>query len=398
MEMHSSVPKRRKADDLERQLEETIRSGRYASESAIPSLRDLAKAYGVHYNTAQTVIKRLAEKGLVNRVKRRGVFVSRTAGTASHAVADRAIPRLAGPGTLGVMYVEALAVDRNNSDHGLVRAIEAAASETGGRVLFYDLDAVSLADPAGLVDRCLADSVGGVIVVGVRDTEPLGPILSQLQKWHVPVVVCPLARQSIAASLDVPVVDADNRIAGVVAAQHLFELGHRELAVVTYDRPRPYIEERISGAIAICERHGLHWDAGRIIRLPVAEMQPAEYCRVGYEAFARLDPAVTGVFCINDSVAAGLIDAATAAGHRIGQTLSVVGHDNDERYLSKHITTVVAPLARIGRRALEVLVRSSLGSAGISPEHILLRSQLIWRRSTGAPVLAATLPGSQACL
>jgi len=377
------TPRRRgKASDLERQLVESIRSGRYPAEAAIPSLRELSKQYGVHYNTAHTVIKRLVAKGLVNSIGRRGVFVAKILQNALEQPAIRSVatppPELK---ALGVMYVESVAQDRRNNDYGIVRAVEAAASELGCRVYYYDLSRQYLADAAGVVSRCVADGVSGVLVIGMRDTEPLGPLLVELETQKIPYVMCPLGRQSIAATSHAPVVDVDDRLAGVVAAQHLYDLGHRELAMVTYERPRPYIEQRIAGFSAVCHLNHLRLEPGQVIRLPVAEMHPPEYYRVGFEGFARLDSAITGVFCVNDCVAAGLIDAAIAAGQEVGKTLSVVGHDNDEAYQDKQISTIVPPLAQIGRRAVGVL--GELLAGRTHSERIIFRSQLIWRRSSG---------------
>lgn len=383
--MNTPKPARRrgKASELERQIIESIRSGRYPADSAIPSLRELSREYGVHYNTAHSVIKRLAAKGLVNSIGRRGVFVSKMLQGTLEQPSGRAVGAgtLSAVAALGVMYVEAVALDRRNNDYGIVRAVEAAASELGSRVYYYDLSRPNLEDAAGVVRRCVADGVSGVLVIGMRDTEPLGPLLAELEAKNIPCVMCPLGRQSIAVTTHTPVVDVDDRLAGVVAAQHLYDLGHRQLAMVTYDRLRPYIDQRIAGFSAVCHLNHLSLDPGQVIRLPVAEMHPPEYYRVGFEGFSRLDGSITGVFGVNDCVAAGLIDAAIAAGHEVGKTLSVVGHDNDEAYQDKQISTIVPPLAQIGRRAVTVL--GELLSGRTNSDRIVLRSQLIWRRSSG---------------
>jgi LacI family transcriptional regulator len=285
---------------------------------------------------------------------------------------------------MGIMCIEALASERQNHDYQLIRSIETIATEAGRPIFRYDLNPQALANPDRLIEHCLADGLSGVVIVGVRDTEPLEPILTQLRDRNIPVAVCPLGRQSVAAGIQVTIINADDQLAGVVAAQHLYELGHRNLAVVSYQRSRPYIEQRIAGVQAVCQRHGLVSEADQFIRLPVKEMSASEHQRVGFEAFALLPAGTTGVFCMNDSVAAGLIEAAMKSGHQIGKTLSVVGHDSDVRYDDKQITTVVPPLAQIARWACDLLKVSAGSSTEIQrSERILLRPQLVWRRSTG---------------
>lgn len=76
----------------------------------------------------------------------------------------------------------------------------------------------------------------------------------------------------------------------------------------------------------------------------------------GAQAFAQFDETMkkpSAVFCMNDLMAMGFIDAALNKGCRIPEDVSIIGFDNDKRccYSRPRLTTIDLPLEEMGRKA-----------------------------------------------
>lgn len=372
-----------KAAAVERQLVESIREGTYAPGDPLPSLRELAVQYHVHYNTMHAVIGRLAQQGWVTSIERQGIFVARLLPVESATTNVSAGQEASLIHRLGIVYVKDLGTSHLQLDNEVVRAIENEAADGDVRVSHFAVDRNAPQEIFAVLEGIRERSLDGVIVVGLRDNLPVDELLLRLRQAEMPTVVCPLGCYTISPSSMMPVVDADNTLSGVQAAEHLITLGHRDLAMVTYDWPRDYIDQRVAGYVSVCRTNQLAASAKRVIRLPVSQMSESEQERVGKKAFETLPPEVTGVVCINDMVAAGVILAAEKAGRKIGVDISVVGHDNRETRWQHEITTIVPPTQQIGKRAWEKLNEFKGRPRYRAFENIIVPARLLWRLSTG---------------
>jgi LacI family repressor for deo operon, udp, cdd, tsx, nupC, and nupG len=108
----------------------------------------------------------------------------------------------------------------------------------------------------------------------------------------------------------------------------------------------------------------------------------------GMTAAARLlarKPAPTAIFCFNDEMAMGVIDAARQRGVRIPDDLSVVGSTTSgSRYLDPPLTTITQPMREIGEGCVRLLLGILNGSA-VSPESVTLPHQLTIRSRRRRP-------------
>jgi DNA-binding LacI/PurR family transcriptional regulator len=147
----------------------------------------------------------------------------------------------------------------------------------------------------------------------------------------------------------------DNRRGGILAAEHLIELGHRKLSFLRAAGGYPSIAERGRGFALTLERHKLD-RAGSVI-----ECQSLSF-ESGYETAkgvlkGKRHP--TGLFCSNDEMAAGVLRAARERGVRVPEDLSVVGFDDIlmSRYMDPPLTTVSVVKEELGRRAMSRLLQ-----------------------------------------
>lgn len=176
----------------------------------------------------------------------------------------------------------------------------------------------------------------------------------------------------------------DNRTGGMLAAQHLIELGHRRLAMIYAAKDRPSIDERVEGFRAAFEKYELSFSQ----RTNSFEARSLSFDG-GYEVALQVlkrQRRVTGLCCANDEMAAGVVRAAHQLGLKVPQALSVVGFDDITmaNYTDPPLTTVGVVKEHLGRRAMTRLLELVEGT-----DHEIKREvvpvRLIVRGSTTHP-------------
>jgi LacI family transcriptional regulator len=181
-------------------------------------------------------------------------------------------------------------------------------------------------------------------------------------------------------------VGSTNFAGGLLATQHLLDLGHRQIAYLGGPAAAACNQARMHGYRGAMEAEGA----------PV----PDEYVRTGrfsYEhgiaggaALLDLPQPPTAVFAGSDETALGVIEAARARGLRIPEDLSVVGFDDTPvaRLAAPPLTTVRQPLREMGAVAVRTALRLAAGERAYS-HHVELATELVVRQSTARPPVSA---------
>ncbi|MFB9326136.1 LacI family DNA-binding transcriptional regulator [Paenibacillus aurantiacus] len=145
----------------------------------------------------------------------------------------------------------------------------------------------------------------------------------------------------------------DNKAGANLAMDYLIQNGHRKLYIVT--GPKDTFDSR-QRMIAVRQTLDRHPEVTAVVL-------DGDFNKGSGEAAARViidayDGPV-GVFCLNDEMAIGLHNYATAQGFRIGEQISVVGFDNIDltRYLQPQLSTIHYSKHRWGAMASEQLLR-----------------------------------------
>lgn len=172
-----------------------------------------------------------------------------------------------------------------------------------------------------------------------------------------------------------PRVIPDNRMIGRLAAHHLIECTLAHFAFIGRDETlyqnqeyapgfRRYSRDRLegfSGQLAEFEFAPLvHQLAGR----PLWESGSWREAQMEVIGFLRSLPLPCGIFAVDDSLAALVMNAAVVAGIRIPEQLAVIGFGNDPSYCYARypdLTTIAYPGRTIGRKAAELLWRQMQG-------------------------------------
>jgi LacI family transcriptional regulator len=223
----------------------------------------------------------------------------------------------------------------------------------------------------------------GAIVV----TSELAAVdLTALTRARMPVVVIdPLNLPSA----QVTSVGSTNFAGGMLATQHLLDLGHRKIAYLGGPAAAACHQARMHGYRGAMEAEGAPVPDGYIRTGRFSY----EHGIAGGAALLDLPDPPTAVFAGSDETALGVIEAARGRGLRVPEDLSVVGFDDTPvaRLAAPPLTTVRQPLREMGAVAVRTALRLAAGE-GVDSHHVELATELVVRRSTARPpASAATL-------
>ncbi|GGM14408.1 transcriptional regulator [Dactylosporangium sucinum] len=210
----------------------------------------------------------------------------------------------------------------------------------------------------------------------------------------------------------IPAVNVDDRTGARAAAQHLVDLGHRHLGIVTSgvrgDHGRIADEESMIDGYVANQRIAGWLDALRpagieptIVRLPHGRPEN------GYDGGRMLlappvpdpsqdgatpptGPRPTAVLCFSDALASGVVQAAQDLGLRVPEDVSVVGFDDSPlaARLRPPLTTVRQDVLAKGHAAAAALTRAIASfrtDTPADPAHLRLPATLVVRASTAPP-------------
>ncbi|GAA1760630.1 LacI family DNA-binding transcriptional regulator [Agromyces humatus] len=183
----------------------------------------------------------------------------------------------------------------------------------------------------------------------------------------------------------VPAVAPDEHGIAATAVARLVAAGHRRIGFATTIDEGPASRGREQGFRTALQEAGLD---GR------APVERASSDAAGGRSAGRrlLDVAAaerpTAVFCFNDQVAMGVMQAASALGLEVPRDCSIVGVDDLEivaAALVPGLTTVALPHREMGRWGMSTLLDRIDGAVTDVAEPVLLACALIERGSVGPP-------------
>lgn len=177
-------------------------------------------------------------------------------------------------------------------------------------------------------------------------------------------------------------VAVDDVAGGELAVRHLCDTGRRRIAVVGGPASLSQVADRRTGAARAAAAH-----SG--VTLTVVDTT-APTVLAGRDAGERLAalPAADrpdAVFCVNDLLAIGVLQALTVRGVAVPDEIALVGYDDIDFAQSAIVplTSIRQPRADIGSSAIDLLVAAA-ENAGGPPEHICFRPEIVERASTGS--------------
>jgi LacI family transcriptional regulator len=230
-------------------------------------------------------------------------------------------------------------------------------------------------DARGVDTLMRAGAVDGAIVATATLDERTRALLTDERAPIVQVV-----REVDGVDRDAVV--SDNRGGAVLAAELLVSLGHRRIGLVSGPLDTSTARDRDAGFEAALGRLGLGLDVRLRRRGEYAHHTGHQCC---LELLEEPEPP-TAIFCGNDVIALGALDAARRRRVAVPGELSILGFDDISLagWESFRLTTVRQPLAEMAHAAVRALVRRIEGDDG-PPRRTVFPTELIQRATTGPP-------------
>ncbi|HEV2604724.1 MAG TPA: LacI family DNA-binding transcriptional regulator [Microvirga sp.] len=186
-----------------------------------------------------------------------------------------------------------------------------------------------------------------LFLVGI---DPLPEVIQHLLTSGTPVVLV----NGFDPAMRFDCVAPANFYGGAHAARLLIEAGHRSLLYLT-GRPRWTTLQRLRGySTVIAEAEGIR---SIVCELPEGSRENAE--ATIHELLQAGKRAWTAVFCMNDLIAVGVMQALEAQGIRVPEDVSVLGFDDLPCAImtSPRLTTLRVNRRELGREAVRLLLR-----------------------------------------
>lgn len=175
----------------------------------------------------------------------------------------------------------------------------------------------------------------------------------------------------------------DHMRAAELSLNHLYSLGHRDIAIM---RGQPFSsdsEDRWNALVSVAGKLGINIDPDLVVELDRDISSPELGYPVVQQLLATGKP-FTALVAFNDISAIGSIRALQDANLRVPGDVSVIGFDDISAaaYTLPRLTTINQPLAEIGRVATQSLL-NRIHNTAIPGDEITVEPKLVVRESTG---------------
>lgn len=356
-----------KSEQIVRALAAEIHAGQHGSaDEPFLTVRQLAERHAVSLATAQKVVKRLKEEGLLTSDSTRSTRI----GAAATLPRPARAPRGSSPRRLGLVVT-----DITNPFFGRVcRDVQRAAGDLGYQVLTASSQSDFQRERQAIVGFLEIGVEGLLICPG------LDKACSALYRGLIDRGVRLSFVSRRAEGIEADFVVAHNFVGGAAVAGHLLSLGYESFGYLAFG-PRLKRDERLQGfrsalleeGVELSEDHVADGDGRDIVH--------------GYRGVERLfdrGRRPRAVFAFNDLLAIGALHYCQDHGLAVPKDVAIVGFDNlpQCRVTSPPLTSVAYPVQSIARLAVQNLVDRIEGASERPPHRILLEPHLVVREST----------------
>ncbi|RKX55214.1 MAG: LacI family transcriptional regulator [Thermotoga sp.] len=200
-----------------------------------------------------------------------------------------------------------------------------------------------------------------------------------------------LKERAIAFGLAFPttfmdVITPNNFKGGYIATKHLIDIGRKRIAILhasDFEKERN-LKERFQGYIKALKDHGMNLNKELIF----VEKEPSGRTNSMFEAYDLIRKKIKevefdAIFCYNDELAYGAIEALKDENVEIPEDVAIVGYDDLEfsKLISPSLTSVKFDKYHLGYRAVEMLLER-LENPSMEPRLELVDVDLVIREST----------------
>jgi DNA-binding LacI/PurR family transcriptional regulator len=254
-----------------------------------------------------------------------------------------------------------------------LRGVDAVLSDSEFDLVIHNVESIAKRDSC-LRDLALSHMSDGLLVMSLPP--PVGAVA--FSSTQVPVVFIDVHTLSVDA---MPRVISDDVAGGALAARHLLDLGHREIAFIGDAADEPFgftsSRDRQLGFTRELEFGGVELTSERVGLASHGRQEARQLALRMVSAPNR----PTAIFAASDTQALGVLAAALEAGLRVPDDLSIVGYDDIEAAEYVSLTTIRQHLFQSGQRGAELLL-AEIDNPSEHPPVIQLPPELVTRATT----------------
>lgn len=239
----------------------------------------------------------------------------------------------------------------------IIDGINEAAEKQGCQIMLSNLRLMSKidnhfgaitdyqADIDHAIDTLSGMQVDGVIYVGMHD-RLLPHMIKDIGK---PIVYCYCYAEDDGSSISYDNAHVMSRL-----TRKFLQEGHRQFGIIAGREDSEPSQKRLHGIRKALKEGGI---PDTDVRIRYGNWNYEEARALAEELLTDENDRPSAIIALNDEMAIGVRDAAMSLGISIPDELSVSGFDHSDavQYILPTITTVAPPLAKMGRRSMEIL-------------------------------------------
>ncbi len=343
-------------------LRRKIRCGAISPGSKLPSLNQLAIEWGANRLTVLRAIEELRASGDAFSVRAQGTFAAKRGETEEESAPARTFQ-------IGLLSRVLNPAESGLYPQKMISGVHAGRGAVQANLLVIAAGTENPAELPGLMRRAHADAM---IYMGAFEPE----LLRDMLRDGPPAVVLDFD----AGDLPVDGIRVDNPEIGRLAVRHLLSLGVAadELAILEGNPADLSSQRRLAGALEVLSVAGVHPERAR--REIGGFTRPG-----GRDAVRRLLSSgrpPRGIYCMNDEMASGALDALREAGLRVPEDVRLVGTDDSlwARTAVPALTTVRIDARHMGSQAVRLLLKR-IAIPGAPFARDVLAPELVVRKS-----------------
>ena len=254
-----------------------------------------------------------------------------------------------------------------------INGIEQSLREVGMDLLLYNFSQVD-ARQRIFQQKQLRGKVDAIIVVSMPPTDEE---FTSLLSLGIPITTIGFNHIGCTS------ISIDDVSGGKVATQHLTDLGHREIAVLSGQRETAYNFDvsgnRNKGYLEALNEVGVEWNP----QLEISGDFNIYTSEIAMESFLRRKKLPTAIFCHSDEMAFGALKAIRNKGMRVPEDISVIGFDDHDIAQYIGLTTVAQPPQFEGQLAAAAAI-AEIANPTLERRTIVVPLSLMVRETTAA--------------
>ena len=212
----------------------------------------------------------------------------------------------------------------------------------------------------------------------VASCQPTSLNLSRVIQQGTPLILLDRSYSNLNSHF----VGADDYKIGALATKHLIDTGRTRIAHLRGPANSVGIR-RMEGFLDTMQEHGLEVPAAYVSSKPKDSVQRRE----GHAAMKRMlahNPPPQAVFCFNDALALGAMEAAFEAGVNVPRDLAIIGsgnyHFNDT--LRVPLSSIEQGSVAMGKRLAQLILEIVASKGKLPPTRTIQKPKLVVREST----------------